>query len=108
AQRDPAVGRELDREARRRPDRDDDRAAGDGSLLDELERESAADADDAVRERQTPLAVRPADDLVERVVATDILPQAEQAAGRVEQPGCVQPACGGEGGLRGSQAVGER
>jgi hypothetical protein len=39
AQRDAAVARELDREARRRADRDEHRAAGDRRLLDELERE---------------------------------------------------------------------
>ena len=47
AQRDAAVVRELDREARRRADRDEHRAAGDGRLLHELEREPAAHAEDA-------------------------------------------------------------
>src|ERR671935_382973 len=37
AERDPAVLGELDREARGRADRDEDRAPGDGGLLDELE-----------------------------------------------------------------------
>ena len=46
AQRDAAVRCELDRERRRRADRDEERAAGDGCLLHELEREPAADAED--------------------------------------------------------------
>ena len=46
AERHAAVLGELDGERRRRPDRDEHRAAGDRGLLDELEREPAADAED--------------------------------------------------------------
>ena len=46
AERDAAVARELDGERRRRADGDEDRAAGDRRLLDELERQAAADAED--------------------------------------------------------------
>ena len=46
AQRHPAVGGELDRERRRRPDADEDRRSRDRRLLDELERQPPADAED--------------------------------------------------------------
>ena len=52
AERDPAVGGQVDGEARRRADRDEERAARDRSLLDELEREPAAHAEQPSRERQ--------------------------------------------------------
>ena len=61
AERDAAIAGELDRERRRRADRDEDRAPGDGRLLHELEREPAADAQHGVGERQPSLAERPAD-----------------------------------------------
>ena len=69
AERDPAVGGELDRERRGRADRDEQRATGDGGLLDELEREAAADAEDRVREGQQPVEEGAAEHLVECVVA---------------------------------------
>ena len=71
---------ELDREARRRTDGDEQRATGDGRLLHELERQPAADAEDRSLERKQPVAERPADHLVERVVPADVLAQAEQLA----------------------------
>ena len=92
AERDPAVGCELDGERRRRADGDEQRAAGDGRLLDELEREAAADAEERAGERQQPVEERAADDLVERVVAADVLAHAEQLAVGGEEPGRVQPA----------------
>src|SRR3954452_21279004 len=69
---------ELDREARRRADRDEDRAAGEGGLLDELDREAAADAEDLALDRQPAFAERPADDLVHGVVPTDVLAHARE------------------------------
>src|ERR1700733_14972863 len=42
----------------------------------------------------------PADDLVDRVVPSDVLPDGEQLAGRGEQAGRVQAAGGGEHPLR--------
>src|SRR5207237_9980375 len=107
AQRDPAVGGELDGEARRGADRDQDRAAGDGRLLDELEREAPADAEDRVGERQPVLEEGPADDLVHRVVAAHVLPQAEELAVRVEEAGRMEPARDREGGLGFAQPVGQ-
>ena len=61
-----------------RADRDEHRAAGDGRFLDELEREPPADAEHVVGERQEPLEERPADDLVHRVVAADVLAHAQE------------------------------
>ena len=46
----------------------------------------------ASRERQQTLAERPADDLVDRVVAADVLAQAQQLAVRREEPGRVEAA----------------
>ena len=47
-------------------------------LLDELERETPAEAEDRVAERQQAGAERPADDLVERVVPADVLAHADE------------------------------
>src|SRR5947207_8402187 len=71
AECDAAISTELDGETRRRADRDEKRAARDRRLLDELERDSAADAQNALGQRQETGAVRPADHLVERVVTAD-------------------------------------
>ncbi len=54
-----------------------------------------------------PSRKRPADDLVEGVVAADVLADDDQRPVGVEEAGCVQAAGGGEGGLRGAQAVRE-
>src|SRR5205823_10298993 len=58
AERDRAIGGELDGEAGRSADGDDDRTARDGRLLDELERQASADAEHAVVERESVLAER--------------------------------------------------
>ena len=108
AERHAAIAGELDRERRRRADRDEKRATGDGRLLHELEREPAADAQHGIRERQAPSAERPANDLVHRVVPADVLAEAEERPLGVEQAGRVDPACRVERRLRLSQAVGER
>ena len=108
AERDAAVGGELDREARRRADRDEDRTARDRRLLHELEREPAAHAEHVLGERQQPVEERPADDLVHRVVAADVLARAQQLARGVEEPGRVQAARHLEGRLRLAQPLGKR
>ena len=63
---------------RRRADADEDRGAGDRRLLDELERQPPADAEDALAQREQPVEQRAADDLVHRVVAADVLARDEQ------------------------------
>jgi len=103
AESDAAILGELDREAGRRADRDEDRAAGDGGFLDELERESSAHAQDRVGERQQACAEGPADDLVHRVVAADVLACAKQVAVHAEEAGRVEAAGRGERGLGGAQ-----
>src|SRR5688572_22212828 len=80
AEGDPAIGGELDRERGGRADRDEQWAPRDGGLLDELEREPAADTDDRVCEGQQPVQERAPEHLVERVVAPDVLAHAEQVA----------------------------
>src|SRR5205085_8666569 len=79
----------------------------DGGLLDELEREPAADAENGALEWEQAFEDRPADDLVHRVVAADVLAHAEQPAGRVEEAGRVEAARGGEGRLRLAQPLGQ-
>src|SRR4029077_17873294 len=64
---------QLDRQAARRRDGADDRHPGDQALLEDLIARPAADQDDVAVEREEPLAERPADQLVERVVAADVL-----------------------------------
>ena len=86
AKRDAAVAAELDCEGRGSADGDDDRAAGHGRLLDELEGKPAADADDLVRDGRSPSRKRPPDDLVERVVAADVLARVKKAAESVRAP----------------------
>ena len=91
AERRPAVGCELHRERRRRADRDEHRAPGDGRLLHELEREPPADAEDRPRERQEALAVGPAEDLVHRVVPADVLPHAASSPSTSNSPVAWSP-----------------
>src|SRR5579862_2879343 len=107
AESDAAVGGELDGEARGRADRDENRATGDGGFLHELEREPATHAEHMLRERQEVLPERPADDLVQRVVAADVLARAQELAARGEEPRRVQSARDREAGLRLAQTVGE-
>src|SRR5207244_7480490 len=52
---------QIDREARRGADRDEDRASGHRRLLNELEREAAADAEDRVAHREQAFAESPAE-----------------------------------------------
>src|SRR5918993_9525 len=108
AERDPAIGGELDCEGGRRSHRDEHRAAYDRRLLDELEREAAADAENRTGQRQQPVEERPAHDLVERVVAPHVLANAEQVASRGEEPARVQPARGLERRLRRTEPVRQR
>ena len=76
-------------------------AARDRRLLDELEREPAADAEHELAQRHAAVEQRAADHLVHRVVAPDVLAHGEQGPRRVEQPGRVQAArCGRSAGCR--------
>src|SRR5205814_9165594 len=99
AEGEAAVGPELEREARRGAHGNHDRAAGDRRLLDELEGETAAHAENRVAERQATVEECSADHLVHRVVATDVLAQAEELARCVEKPGRVESARPGGGRL---------
>ena len=108
AQRDAAVRGELDGERRRRADRDDDRAARDGSLLHELEREPPADTEHVLAKRQQTVEERPSDHLVHRVVTADVLAGADELARRREEARRVEAARRGERGLRLAKAVGKR
>ena len=83
------------------------RAFLDGRLLDELEGEAAADAENRARERQQPVEKGAADHLVQRVVAADVLADAQQLALGGEEPGRVQPARCLEGRLCLAEPVGK-
>ncbi len=72
------------------PDPDQDGGAGHRRLLHQLERQPAAHAQDPFPQRQHPVEQGPADDLVHRVVAPDVLAGEQQLPGGVEQPGGVQ------------------
>src|ERR1700729_777824 len=96
AQRHPTVGRELDRQRTRRADADQDRSPRDRGLLDELEREPAADAQQVISERHEPIEQCAADHLVHRVVAPDVLAGNQQCPVGREQPGRVHAPGSGE------------
>ena len=108
AERDAAVGRELDCERGRRADRDEHGAAGDRSLLHQLEGQPPADAKNVLREREETGEERPADDLVDRVVTADVLAHAQELALRVEEARRVQTARRSERSLRLEQPLGKR
>ena len=74
------------------PDGDEDRGARAGRLLHELEREAPAHAQHVTCEREPAVEQRPADDLVHRVVAPDVLPDDDELARGREQAGGVQAA----------------
>ena len=75
------------------------------AFCDELEREPATHAEDLSGERQPPLPQRPADHLVHRVVAPDVLARGERLSRRVEEAGRMQAAGAQERGL--AQTVGQ-
>jgi hypothetical protein len=106
AQRHATVHRELDRERRRGPHSDEDRCAGDGGLLHQLERQPAADAHDPSVQREPFGQQTPPDHLVHRVVATNVLARADQRTVGVEQAGRVQSAGSREARLH--ETVGQR
>ena len=108
AERHAAVGRELDGERRGRADRDEDgQPATDAFCTSSNEsRPLTQRIESASGTRPSPK--RPAEHLVHRVVAADVLAHAEQLSVRREEPGRVQPAGQGEGRLRLAQATGQR
>ena len=83
----------------------DDRDPGDGGLLDDLEADPARDHQDPLVERHRAGEDLRADQLVDGVVATDVLAQREQLALGREQPGRVQPTGLIERALSGAQQV---
>ena len=108
AERHAAIRRQLDRERRRRTDRDEDRAAGDRGLLHELEREAAAHAehDVASGSRPSPNA-QPMTLSMALCRPTSSRTQSELALG-VEEAGRMQAARRRESALRLEQPAGQR
>ena len=90
---------QLHREGGRGAHGDQDRGAGDGGLLHELEGQPPADAENPVGQREQAVERGAADDLVHRVVAPDVLAHDQELALGVEEAGRVQAPGSGEGGL---------
>ncbi len=96
----PAVGGQLDRQRGRRADADQDRRAGDGGLLHELERQPPADAQHAlVRAAAARRAARGRSTLSIALWRPTSSRTQQQLAGGREQPGRVQAAGALEAGL---------
>ena len=95
-QRDAGFLGQLDRQARRRRHRGDERHAGQPRLLQDLERGAAADEQQRVAGRQPAGQQPPADDLVDGVVPPDVLGGVDDVAVERAQRGGVQAAGGGE------------
>ncbi len=84
----------LHREVARGGDGGEDRDAGDGRLLDELEAGPARDQHDPVVERQLAGEQPAPDQLVQRVVPADVLAHRDERPVGVEQAGRVEAAGG--------------
>jgi ATP-dependent Clp protease protease subunit len=106
AQRQASVAGQRDGERGGRAHADEDRSPGDRRLLDQLERQAAAHAQHARVQRQVAVEQHAPDDLVQRVVAPDVLAHRQRRAVRVEQARGVQAAGAGE--LRLHEAIGQR
>src|SRR6266496_352987 len=107
-QRHPELLRRLHREVRRRRDRAQDRDAGHRGLLDDLEADPTRDQEDAVRQWEVACQEALADQLVDRVVPPDVLPNAEQVPLGIEQAARVEAAGLFEDPLRPAELLGER
>src|SRR5690606_7960225 len=83
-ERDTELFRELDRERRRRADCREQRAAGHHRFLHQLEARAAADDDAVLGDRQRAGHESIPDELVERVVAADVLAHEHDAPVAVE------------------------
>ena len=84
-QRHPALAGQFDRQAGRGPDGAQDRDAGDRRLLHQLEADPAADQHQSVGQGNPAGEEFRPDQLVQGVVAADVLPEAEQPAGCIEE-----------------------
>ena len=97
---------ELDRKRAGRRDRQKDRRAEHDRFLHELVADPARHGDDVIGGGE-PFLERPADQLVERVVAPDVLARGDERAGGREQARGVKPTGVGEHRLRRAQLVGQ-
>ena len=80
----PCLLRGLDRQRRRRAHRDDRAEAGGPRLLHDLEPGPTAHVEAQLGGREPAVEQEPADDLVDGVVAADVLPHQERSTGAVE------------------------
>ncbi len=95
----------IDGEARGRTDSDHHRYAGAQGFLHELEARPAADDEDGLRQGQLALAYEVTDDLVDGVVPSDVLAQAEKLALGIEEAGGMDAASRIEQALQGAHLV---
>ena len=84
-QRHAALASQVDRQAGRSPDGPEHGDAGDRRLLHQLEADPAAQHDDPARQRDAASEQLGTDQLVQGVVAADVLPQREQVAVYIEE-----------------------
>jgi len=98
---------ETDGQTRRRGDGGDDRNAGDGGLLEDLESAAATDHENAIGEREAASKEGPASEFVHSIVATDVFALDDELALGGEQSSGMQPAGTFEDGLAGAQRFGE-
>ena len=82
----------LHGQARGRRHGADQRDAGHGGLLDQLEAHPAGEHQHLVRQRKFAGQQRPADELVDGVVAADVLPNGHRLTGPIEGAGGVEPS----------------
>src|SRR5260221_80744 len=79
-ERHAAVAREIDRKARRRRHRRDDRNSREDRLLHNLVRRAAAHAQEAILQRQRLAHQHDADDLVYGIVPADVVRDIDQSS----------------------------
>lgn len=99
---------ELDGEAGRGGDSGDEGDAGREGFLDDFEGDPSGKEEDVLSERERALKDGVSDDLVDGVVAPDVLAQDPEVPAEVEQGGGMEPTGGIESGLCRPHAVRQR
>src|SRR6266571_3259346 len=106
-QRLAELARKRDRQARRRPHGCEDRDARPDRLLHDLVAGPTAHDQDRIAQRQPRIQEGPADDLVDRIVAADVLAEVDELATRREQAGGVETSGPLEHSLARAEAIDE-
>ncbi len=106
-QRQPQFARQLHRKARRSRHRRHNRQPRDDGLLHDLETASSANQKNRLGERNPAFEKGPPDNLVDRVVTSDVLSRHQQFSLRINQCRPVQSAGPAENSLRRPQRIGQ-